>query len=128
MLSGVGATTLNDGLTSGNFPIGTRVQDEKISLNEADVIGIHGIFESNDNSEASAPKMTLTSLNGPAGKATDLVVGEQVMGQNSGAVAIVAEILTDAQITYITLNETAFEQGEVVVLRNNSSRFNYYFR
>ena len=118
--SGVGATTLNDGLTSGNFPIGTRVQDEKIALNEADIIGIHGIFESNDNSEASAPKMTLTSLNGPAGKATDLVVGEQVMGQNSGAVAIVAEILTDAQITYITLNETAFEQGEVVVFKETT--------
>ena len=45
--SGIGATTLNDGLTSGNFPIGTRVQDEKIALNEADIIGIHGIFESN---------------------------------------------------------------------------------
>ena len=27
--SGIGATTLNDGLTYGNFPIGTRVQDEK---------------------------------------------------------------------------------------------------
>ena len=118
--SGIGATSLNDGLTHGNFPIGTRVQDERIVLNEADVIRIHGIFESNDISEASAPKMTLTSLNGPSGKTTDLVIGEQVTGQNSGAVAIVAESITDAQITYITLNETAFEEGEVVVFKETS--------
>ena len=118
--SGIGATTLNDGLTSGNFPMGTRVQDVKIALNEADIIGIHGIFESTDTSEASAPKMTLTSLNGPSGKATDLVVGEKFSGQNSGAVAIVAEVLTDAQITYITLNETAFEEGEVVVFKETT--------
>jgi len=118
--SGIGATSLNDGLTYGNFPIGTRIQDDKIALNEADIIRIHGIFESNDISEASAPKMTLTSLNGPSGKTTDLVIGEQFRGQNSGAVAIVAESLTDAQITYITLNETAFEEGEVVVFKETS--------
>ena len=112
--SGIGATSLNDGLTSGNFPIGTRVQDEKIVLNEADVVKIQGIFESTNTSEASAPKMTLTSLNGPSGKTTDLVIGEKIMGQNSGAVAIVAESITDAQITYITKNETAFEEGEIV--------------
>ena len=76
--SGIGATTLNDGLTYGNFPIGTRVQDDRIVLNEADIIGIHGIFESTDTSTASAPKMTLTSLNGPSGKTTDLVIGEQL--------------------------------------------------
>ena len=118
--SGVGGTTLNDGLSSGNFPIGTRVQDNKIVLNEADVIKIHGVFESNDTSEASAPKMTLTSLNGPSGKTTDLVIGEKLIGQNSGAVAIVAETVTDAQITYITQNETAFEEGEVIVFEEST--------
>jgi len=112
--SGVGGTTLNDGLSTGNFPIGTRVQDPKIVLNNADVVSIHGIYESNDTSQASAPKMTLTSLNGPSGKATDLAIGENVIGQNSGAVAVVAEIISDNQITYITKNETAFEEGEVV--------------
>ena len=39
---------------------------------------------------------------GPSGKTTDLVIGEKLTGQNSGAVAIVSEILTDSQITYIT--------------------------
>jgi len=118
--SGIGATTLNDGLTFGNFPIGTRVQDDRIALNEADIVAIHGIFESTDTSTASAPKMTLTSLNGPSGKASDLIIGEELKGQSSGAVAIIAEILTDAQITYITLNETAFEEGEVVVFEEST--------
>ena len=35
--SGAGSTTINDGLTKGNYPFGTRVQDEKISLNVPDV-------------------------------------------------------------------------------------------
>ncbi len=118
--SGVGATSLNDGLTSGNFPVGTRVQDKKIVLNNADVVKIHGIFESSNTSEASAPKMTLTSLNGPSGKTTDLVIGELLIGQNSGAVAIVAETVTDAQITYITENETAFEEGEIIDFKESS--------
>ena len=73
--------------------------------------------------------MTLTSLNGfPIWKNNRFVIGEQLMGQNSGAVAVVAEIMTDSQITYIVKNETAFEEGEVVHLKNNSSRFNYNFR
>ena len=44
--SGIGGTTLNDGLTHGNFAFGTRVQDELISLNVPDVVKIFGIFES----------------------------------------------------------------------------------
>ena len=118
--SGIGATTLNDGLTFGNFPIGTRVQDDRIVLNNADIVRIHGIFESTDTTTASAPKMTLTSLNGPSGKTTDLVIGEKFMGQNSGAVGHVMETLTDAQITYVIANETAFEEGEVVVFEEST--------
>ena len=49
--SGIGSTTLGDGLESGNYPYGTRVQDEVISLNTADVYKIHGIFESEDTSD-----------------------------------------------------------------------------
>ena len=42
--SGIGSTTLNDGLTSGNYPYGTRVQDLDISLNVADLINVQGCF------------------------------------------------------------------------------------
>ena len=45
--SGIGTTTFNDGLDygSGNYPYGTRVQDDVISLNTPDIIEIHGIYE-----------------------------------------------------------------------------------
>ena len=56
----------------------------------------------------------------PSGKTTDLIIGEKLMGQNSGAVAIVVGNLTDSQITYITKNETAFEEGEVVVFEEST--------
>ena len=42
------------------------------------------------------------------------------MGQNSGAVNHVMETLTDAQITYVIANETAFEEGEVVVFEEST--------
>ncbi len=112
--SGIGATTLNDGLVYGNYPYGTRVQDERISLNQGDIVRILGIYESNDTSTASAPKMTLVSLNGATGKTTDLIEGERLTGADSGAIAIYAEKVTDTQITYIIQNQTAFEEGEVV--------------
>jgi len=118
--SGIGATTLNDGLVRGDFPIGTRVQDEEIALNEADVIRIHGIYESLDTSAPSAPKMTLSTLNGPTAKTTDLIVGERIKGASSGAVAIVAETLTDAQISYIQKNTDGFEEGEVVTFEESN--------
>ena len=42
------------------------------------------------------------------------------MGQDSGAVAVVAEISTDNKITYITQNETAFNEGEVVTFEEST--------
>jgi hypothetical protein len=71
--SGIGSTTLNDGLTYGNYPYGTRVQDENISLNSADLIEVHGIYElatdpSADNTDPSSPSMILANLSGPYSK------------------------------------------------------------
>ena len=110
--SGVGATTLNDGLSYGNFPYGTRVQDDEISLNAADIINIHAVFESSDTSEPSAPKVTLASITGPSGKTSDLSVGEKITGQSSGAIAIYAERVSDTQISYISSNGLEFTSGE----------------
>jgi len=112
--SGVGATTLNDGLLYGNYPYGTRVQDEDICLNVADVVKIHAIYESSDTSAPSAPKMILTALNGPTAKTSDLVIGERIVGDESGAVGTVAEKISDSQIAYIPGNKLPFKEGESV--------------
>ena len=84
--SGVGATTLNDGLTYGNYAYGTRVQDKRISLNVSDIISIEAIYESADTSEASAPTVIIASLSGPQGETSDLLVGERFEGLLGGAV------------------------------------------
>jgi hypothetical protein len=113
--SGVGATTLNNGLTYGNYPYGTRVEDERISLNVPDIIGIHAIYESLDTDEASAPTTTLTLLTGATGKTGDLLIGESFTGATSGAKAIVAEKISDSKISFVRKNEFNFEEGETLV-------------
>ena len=112
--SGIGATTLNDGLIYGNYPYGTRVQDEDISLNRADVVKLLAIYESTNSNAPSAPKMVVSALNGPTAKSSDLVIGERIVGEDSGAVAVVAEKISDSQISYIPENSLPFKEGEFV--------------
>jgi len=112
--SGIGSTTLNDGLSFGNFPYGTRVQDENISLNTPDIIKVHAIYESANTSAASAPTAILSSINGPTSKTSDFIIGEKLTGQSSGAIAICAERLTDSQISFIYKNENSFKEGETI--------------
>ena len=117
--SGIGATTLNNGLVYGNYPYGTRVEDETISLNTPDIIEIHGIYESADTSAASAPRMTLQTLNSQSATTAEYLIGEQIVGQTSGAIAIVAEKISDSIITYINKNETSFVEGETILSKES---------
>ena len=112
--AGIGGTTLNDGLTHGSFPFGTRVQDKKISLNTPDVIEVLGIYESTDTSNPSSPKVILSAIDGQTGRTEDLIVGEKMKGTQSGAVAIYAEKLSDAQISFVYLNDNRFKTGETI--------------
>ena len=112
--SGIGTTTLNNGLTYGNYPYGTRVEDELISLNSPDIISIHGIYESADISGASAPKVSLLNIISPSTTTSDMLIGETVTGETSGAVAIVAEIVDASTISYIYKNESVFLEGETL--------------
>jgi hypothetical protein len=118
--SGIGSTTLNDGLQYGNYPYGTRVQDENISLNVPDVIQIHAIYESPDTSDPSAPTVVLSTITGPTGKTSDIIIGEMFTGQISGATAICAGRLSDSQISFITKNNTNFREGEIVVFEESN--------
>ena len=112
--SGIGSTTVNDGLVSGNYPFGTRVQDEKICLNIPDVVDVYGIFESNDTSDPDLSKMTIGSLDGPTSKTDDLIIGETFTGSLSGAKGLCVEKINSGQISFIYLNSSTFQQGEIV--------------
>ena len=118
--SGIGGTTLNDGLEFGNYAFGTRVQDKNISLNVPDIIEIHGIFESADTANPSAPKMVLSSINGPTNTTSDLIIGEEILGQNGSTIGVVAQKLTASQIIFVSKNNTTFKEGETVTFRESN--------
>jgi hypothetical protein len=118
--SGIGVTTLNDGLEFGNYAFGTRIQDKNISLNTPDIIEIHGIFESADTANPSAPKMVLSSISGPTNTTSDLIIGEEILGQNGSTIGIVAEKLTASQIIFVSKNDDAFKEGETVTFRESN--------
>lgn len=117
--SGIGTTTRNDNLTYGNYPFGTRVQDDEISLNVPDVITIHGIFEAQNLQEPAAPKMVLSNFT-PSSNTSSLLVGEMFVGNNTGAVAICAKIINNDQILFIYKNKTSFQIGEVIKFKESN--------
>lgn len=116
--SGIGVSTLNDGLTYATT-YGTRVQDEDICLLVPDVFKVHGIFESNDSSDADLPSLLLTSINSPTSKTGDLLVGEEFVGSDGKFLGIYAGKVNDLQINFISLNSNSLNVGEVITFKES---------
>lgn len=112
--SGVGQSTTNDGLTYGNYPYGTRVQDIEICLNYPDVNLLYAVFESKDTSNPDSPSATIGSMDGATSTANDLIIGETLVGTISGARALYVERKSDTSIGYIYENNINFINGELV--------------
>ena len=53
-------------------------------------------------------------MTGPSASTADLLVGEKFTGSTSGAVGVVAEKLSDTQISFVRINDFNFE-GETLV-------------
>ena len=113
--SGIGTTSLQDGLTFGTYPFGTRVQDKEISLNFPDIVKIHAIYESSTTADPQADKMTLTAIKNLSATTAEMVIGEFITGQTSGAIAIVADKLDDLNLGYIRKNDSSFTEGETII-------------
>ena len=113
---------MNDGLSYGNYPFGTRVQDNIISLNVPDIIEIHAIYETSDvdlsDANFGAPEMVLTQLNGPTATTGDMTVGELMVGQTSGAVAVFAEVKDASTVRYLPKNNFKFVEERQLNSRN----------
>ena len=116
---GAGTSTIQDGLTYGDFPYGTRVQDRQICMNVPDVIMVYGIFQGDGESTPTAPSMVLASMDGPTNTTNDLIIGEEIVGSVSGARALYVTRLTDSTIEFIYKNTTSFEPGEVINFSNS---------
>jgi hypothetical protein len=125
--SGIGKTTLNDGLIYGNYPYGTRVQDEEISLLTSDVTKIYGIFESNDVNDPTLTSLDIFSINGPTATTDDFEVGEEIIGDTSNAIALVVERINGIKLSIVYLNNTSFSIGESIRGRDSgtSAKINF---
>ena len=117
--SGIGTTTRNDNLNYGSYPYGTRVQDSEICLNVPDVIKVHAVFESQNLQNPSAPKIVLANIS-PNNTTASILVGEEFIGNTSGAVAICAGIVDNDEILFIYKNSSEFRIGEIVKFNESS--------
>ena len=109
--SGIGTTSLNDGLTFSNV-YGTRVQDKEISLNKPDVLRVLGVFESDDQNDPNLPTVTLSTMSGPSQTTTDFVIGEKLIGGESKAVARVVSVVSGSVLEVVYLNNRVFALDE----------------
>ncbi len=123
--SGIGTTTLNDGLTYSQV-YGVRVQDQEICLNVPDVVRVLGVYESSTTSDPALPALQLVSFTGPSNNNIDFVIGEQIIGRSSGAVGLVVNrISTNGNpdsLEYVYLNSFEFSKSEVITGKDSSTQ------
>jgi hypothetical protein len=112
------STGVSDGLTFTSA-YGKRVQDKEISLDVADVVNVHAVFQSSRNAAPTVPSIILSSLNGPNADNSDLIVGEILIGRTTGASAMVLGKTGTAEIFYVTKNNQTFVESEEVVFQES---------
>ena len=117
--SGIGTTTLNDGLTYSQI-YGIRVQDKEICLNVPDVIRVLGVFETTNTSDPSLPQLRLTSFTGPTNNNQDFIIGEQILGKNSGSIAIIVGKINTDILEYVYINGSEFANDEIIEGKESS--------
>ena len=115
--SGIGQTTINDGLTFGNYPYGTRVHDEDICLNYPDVVKLLGVFET--DSATIAPTLPSITMSLSDVTTSSMILGEEIVGERSNCVAILVEKINNNTVSYITLNSSSFSTGETVKFKES---------
>ncbi len=117
--SGIGGTTLNDGLTFGDYPFGTRVQDSEICLNVPDVVVVYAVYESDDTANPEPPSMTTASMSGSSATTDDVSIGEEIIGSSSGARGLYINQKSSTSVEFIYENDSIFESGETVTFSDS---------
>jgi hypothetical protein len=117
--TGTGNTTNNDGLIHGNYPYGTRVQDEDICLNVPEVTKIYSIFESSGIQDPTLPSLSLQNISSVSSTVSDIVIGEEIIGQSSGSVAICLEKPNSLTVSYTNINGISFNIGESIFFKES---------
>lgn len=120
--SGIGSTTLNDGLTYSNV-YGTRVQDDQISLNVCDAESVLAVFQSSSTSDPSLPKLNLNNI---SSNILNSVVGERIIGSSSNSVAVLTNNTIPNQIEIVYINENKFIAGETITFEESQITASVY--
>jgi hypothetical protein len=124
--SGIGNTTLNDGLAySGTY--GTRIQDKEICLNVPDVLRVLAVYESYDEYEAKLPSIQANNFTGPSNNNQDIIVGEYITGSQSGASGLVVSKKDTDKLEYVYLNSIQFNKDELVTTNKSNVSFRITF-
>ena len=96
---------------------GLRIEDKEISLNVPDVVKVHAVLESTDNS-----KPTLDTLEFVSGLSlnTNTFIGEQILGSESRAIGqVVNRPDVGNKIEFVYLNGNRFIAGESVTFKES---------
>jgi hypothetical protein len=113
-----GNSSVNDGLTYNKF-YGLRVQDEEVCLNYPDVSKVLAIYESFDT---NAPVLDQIEFSSSANVSTNAVIGENILGNSSKAVArVVKKSISNPNILEIVyLNENKLSSAESVLFEESN--------
>ena len=98
----------------GNYPYGTRVQDDELCLNVPEVTKIYAVFESSGVQDPTPPTILLQNISSTTATTSEIIVGEEIIGETSGNVAICLEKSSSLSINYVTLNGLSFIEGESI--------------
>ena len=104
------SSSIVDGLTYNQF-YGLRVQDEEICLYYSDVAKIIGVYES---LETSAPVLDRFVFSATASVDTAAIIGENIVGSTSKAVARIVSKPSSNTLSVAYLNDLRFVAGETV--------------
>jgi len=111
--SGIG-TDVN-GLEKNQY-YGLRIEDKEISLNRADVVKISKVYESLNNQNPTLDKLSFIS-----GLSLDVnaIIGEFIIGQESGSVAQIVDLPSSSEVNIIYLSQEKFIIGEAVLFEES---------
>ena len=110
------SSSIGDGLTYNQF-YGLRVQDEEISLNYPDVVKIISVYESFDS---SAPTLDQIQFGASANVSTNAIIGENILGSDSKAIARVVSSPSTNVLGVVYLNSERFTNSETVTFEESN--------
>ena len=110
------SSSIGDGLTYNQF-YGLRVQDEEISLNYPDVVKIISVYESFDS---SAPTLDQIQFGASANVSTNAIIGENILGSDSKAIARVVSNPSTNVLGVVYLNSERFTDSETVTFEESN--------